>query len=401
MTSERKAVLLENISEVSKPIFESNGIECEILPGALSEDELIEKLQGVKFLGLRSATNLTRKVFENCPDLVAAGAYSIGTNQIDLEAASEYGVAVFNAPFSNGRSVVELIIGEIVALYRHLSDRNRSLQAGIWDKTASGSFEVRGKTLGIVGYGKIGTQLSVLAEAMGLRVLFYDILERPALGNAKAVASLSELLEQSDIVTLHVDGRDDNRGFFGESDFEKMRPGSLFLNASRGFVVDYDALKSHLESGQIAGAAIDVYEKEPKKRGDKFTHILQGIDNVILTPHIGGSTLEAQRSIGDFVSHKLVDYYKMGSTALSVNMPNIQLVPTTSKARIMHIHKNVPGVLMQVNQILSEEGANIEAQWLSTRGKIGYVVTDLNSEVPEHLKERLRTFGETIYVRGQ
>lgn len=394
-----KALLLENIHNISVGVFSQNNIDSEIISGALDEDTLIERLKGVEVLGIRSATTITEKVLNECSSLKAIGAYSIGTNQIDLKAASARGVAVFNAPFSNGRSVAELALCEIIALMRHLPERNDALHDGIWDKTAAGSYEVRGKKLGIIGYGKIGSQLSVLAESLGMSVYYYDIVERPALGNAQMVATLEELLKIVDAVSLHVDGREDNREFFKEEHFSTMKEGAVFLNLSRGFVVDYIALKKHLNSGKIAGAAIDVFEDEPKKRGDKFEHVLVGEKNVILTPHIGGSTLEAQKAIGEFVSTKLSDYYNYGATALSVNFPNIALNKTESISRIMHVHKNTPGVLTKVNNFFSSANFNIDAQWLSTKGELGYVITDLNHEVEHDIILELAKMEETLQVR--
>ena len=385
-----KALLLENIHPLASKALNARGIEVINHKGALDENELIEALNGVQILGIRSKTQVTNKVIENAKDLLVTGAFCIGTNQIDLKSAAESGVAVFNAPFSNTRSVVELAISEIIALTRRLTERDKSLHNGIWDKTADGAHEVRGKTLGIIGYGNIGTQLSVLAENLGMSVVFYDTEEKLALGNAKRLGSLEELLATSDVVTLHVDGRGGNAGLFGEREISKMKQGSILINLSRGFVVDTQALRDAIVSGHLSGAAIDVFPKEPKSRGDKFDSELIGLPNVILTPHIGGSTLEAQESIGQFVSNKIQDYLFTGSTNLSVNLPNLSLDHTSGITRLAYLHKNTPGVLASVNNIFAELGANIESQLLATRGENGYVVTDIGSDIdPQEFQNRL------------
>ena len=385
-----KALLLENIHPLASKALTARGIEVINHKGALDENELIEALNGVQILGIRSKTQVTNKVIENAKDLLVTGAFCIGTNQIDLKSAAESGVAVFNAPFSNTRSVVELAISEIIALTRRLTERDKALHNGIWDKTADGAHEVRGKTLGIIGYGNIGTQLSVLAENLGMSVVFYDTEEKLALGNAKRLGSLEELLATSDVVTLHVDGRGGNAGLFGEREISKMKQGSILINLSRGFVVDTQALRDAIVSGHLSGAAIDVFPKEPKSRGDKFDSELIGLPNVILTPHIGGSTLEAQESIGQFVSNKIQDYLFTGSTNLSVNLPNLSLDHTSGITRLAYLHKNTPGVLASVNNIFAELGANIESQLLATRGENGYVVTDIGSDIdPQEFQNRL------------
>ncbi len=398
-----RALLLENVHPLSERILASHGIEVTVRSGALDEDELAQALDGVHLLGIRSKTQVTERVLESAGDLLAIGAYCIGTNQIDVGAAAERGVAVFNAPFSNTRSVVELTLAEIIALTRRLTDRDKALHAGVWDKSAEGAHEVRGRTLGIVGYGNIGTQLSVLAEALGMSVVFYDTAEKLSLGNARRAASLDELLSVADVVTLHVDGRSGNAGLFGDAQFSRMKPGAIFLNLSRGFVVDYGALRDHILSGHIGGAAVDVFPEEPKRRGDPFESDLRGLPNVILTPHIGGSTEEAQESIGQFVSTKLHDYLVHGSTMLSVNLPNLALEARTGTHRLVHLHRNTPGVLAGINQLLAEHGVNIEGQLLATRGEIGYVVTDVNSDLSrdaaDELRRELRTMPQTIRLR--
>ena len=320
-----RALLLENLHPLAASILASQGIEVTTRTGALDESELIDALEGVHLLGIRSKTQVTDKVVANAPDLLAIGAFCIGTNQIDLAAAAAHGVAAFNAPFSNTRSVVEIALAEIIALTRRLTVLDRAMHDGIWEKSAEGAHEVRGRTLGIIGYGNIGTQLSVLAENLGMSVVFYDTAEKLALGNARRLDSLEELLDVADVVTLHVDGRSGNAGLFGAEQFARMRPGAIFLNLSRGFVVDYAALRDSILAGHVAGAAVDVFPVEPKRRGDAFESELRGLPNVILTPHTGGSTEEAQEAIGQFVSNKLRDYLATGTTTLSVNLPNLAL----------------------------------------------------------------------------
>jgi len=394
-----KALLLENIHPEAERLLGERGIEVETRKGAMDPDELVAALPGVQLLGIRSKTHLTAEVFEKAPDLLAVGAFCIGTNQIDLDAATARGTTVFNAPFSNTRSVVELAIAEIIAMARRLTEKNEKMHAGEWDKSAAGSHEVRGRTLGIVGYGNIGSQLSVLAEALGMRVLFYDVADKLALGNARRCDTLEELLAEAETVTLHVDGRSGNAGMFGPEQFAQMRPRSLFLNLCRGFVVDHDALRENLESGHIAGAAVDVFPEEPKIAGERFVSSLQGVPNVILTPHVGGSTQEAQVDIGRYVAGKLRDFVATGTTTMSVNVPQVVMEDVTAGPRLLHVHTNVPGVMAQVNGILAESGANIERQMLSTRGELGYVITDLAGDVPEALLERLRAMPETVRLR--
>ncbi len=394
-----KVLLLENIHPAATDVFASHGFQVHTHPRAMSEDELIATLPGFSLLGLRSNTHLTEKVLQEASDLVAVGAFCIGTNQIDLEAAAQRGIAAFNAPYSNTRSVVELVIAEIVALARRLTEKTERMHTGVWDKSAQGSHEVRGRTLGIVGYGNIGTQLSNLAEAMGLRVIFYDTADRLAHGNARRVGTLDELLREADVVSLHVDGRPGNAGLFGAEEFAKMKPRSLFINASRGMVVDEQALREHILSGHIAGAAIDVFPVEPKAQGDPFVSALRGLPNVILTPHVGGSTQEAQEEIGHFVANKLTGFVLGGNTALSVDLPEVAVPPVVGGTRVALLHRNVPGVLARVNQLLAECGANVTAQYLSTRGEQGYVVTDLATRLPEDTFAALRDADPTIWLR--
>src|SRR4051795_373924 len=394
-----RVLLLESIHADAVTRLESEGYQVESVRTALDEVDLIERIKGVHLLGIRSKTQVTAKVLEEAESLVAVGAFCIGTDQIDLAAASQAGIAVFNAPFSNTRSVVELALAEIIAMTRRLTEKNELMHRGVWDKAANGSHEVRGRRLGIVGYGNIGTQLSVLAENLGMHVSFYDTADKLALGNARRCSDLYELLGSVDVVTLHVDGRPDNRNFFGEEEFARMRPGSLFLNLSRGFVVDQEALRRHLVSGHLAGAALDVFSKEPAGRGDPFESPLRGLPNVILTPHVGGSTEEAQADIGQFGARKLLDFAAGGNTSLSVNMPPVH--PTASEAahRLIHIHRNTPGVLATINQLMAEEGLNIEAQHLGTRGDVGFVVTDVAANFSDSILERLSALPETLRLR--
>ncbi len=395
-----KALLLENIHPEAVRLLTERGIEVSTAKGALDEGELIEAVQGVDLLGIRSKTNVTQAVLDCAPDLLAVGAFCIGTNQVDLAAAAARGIAVFNAPFSNTRSVVELVIAEIISMARHLTDKNRLMHAGIWDKSATGAHEVRGRTLGIVGYGNIGSQLSVVAESLGMRVIFYDVADKLALGNARRCNTLEELLAEAETVTLHVDGRAGNAGLFGAEEFAKMRPRSLFLNLCRGIVVDHEALHDHLVSGHIAGAALDVFAEEPKAAGETFRSSLQNLPNVILTPHVGGSTEEAQEDIGRFVAGKLREFAGGGTTTMSVNMPQVQFDDGTARYRILHIHHNVPGVLATMNGVLADFGVNIEGQMLSTRGDLGYVITDAGAPFPAALLDKLAGLPETVRLRS-
>lgn len=395
-----KVVLLEDPHPVANQAFSANDFEVQRVNGALEQQELISVLSDADVVGIRSKTTITREVIEACPRLAVIGCYCIGTNQVDLEACTSHGVAVFNAPFSNTRSVVELAISHIISLTRQVPEKNASLQRGEWQKTSQGSHEVRGKTLGIIGYGNIGTQLSVLAEAMGMKVIFYDSAQRLAMGNARPVDSMEQLLSTSDFVSLHVDGRPDNQDLFGAEQFEQMKPGAIFINLARGFVVDIEALAQHLKNGHLAGAAVDVYPHEPKKNGEKFSSPLIGIPNTILTPHIGGSTLEAQHDIGTFVSGKITDYWVKGSTDMSVNLPNISLRPNPdARYRLTLLHRNTPGVLGLVNQTFAQQGVNINGQILGTEAAIGYAVTDISSELPVQAVASIRSLPDTIALR--
>jgi D-3-phosphoglycerate dehydrogenase / 2-oxoglutarate reductase len=394
-----KVLLLEGIHPVAAEAFRRAGFEVDPRPRSLGEDDLVDELAGVSLLGIRSNTTVTQRVLDAGKDLLAVGCFCIGTNQVDLSAAAERGIAVFNAPFSNTRSVVELVIGEIVALARRLSEKNHRMHQGVWDKSAKGSHEIRGRTLGIVGYGNIGTQLSNVAEAIGLRVIFYDTADRPAHGNARRMGTLDELLEQADVVSLHVDGRPGNAGLFGADQFARMKPRSMFINASRGMVVDDGALREHILSGHLAGAAIDVFPIEPKAQGDPFESPLRGLDNVILTPHVGGSTQQAQEEIGHFVSSKLAGFVRAGGTSLSVNLPEVAVPHPAGAFRMGYLHENVPGVLAGINQLLADAGANVVGQSLSTRGQLGYVLTDTDLAVTDDALSALQQSSHALWLR--
>ena len=393
-----KVLLLENISAVAVEQFRAAGFDVESHKSALDERELIAKIRDATILGVRSKTPVSRAAIEAAERLVVVGAFCVGVDKIDRAAANERGVAVFNDPHSNSRSVAELAVGEIILLLRRTFQASTEMHGGVWNKSAAGAHEVRGLTLGIVGYGKIGSQLSDLAEAMGMRVIFYDVSHVLARGNARAVG-FRELLETADVVTLHVDGKPQNRNLFGAEEFAAMKPGACFLNLSRGFVVDHEALAACLRSGKIAGAAIDVFPKEPES-GAGFASPLQKLQNVILTPHIGGSTEEAQQNIGQFVSAKLVSYMRSGDSTLSVNLPQCHLEYEEGSYRLMHIHHNVPGILRAINDILGDRGINIERQVLDTRGTLGYAIYDINRPCNAELLALLRAVPHTIAVRA-
>lgn len=392
-----KVLLLENISGVAASQFEEAGFEVQSLNGALEERELIDKVRGTSILGVRSKTHITPAVLDAAPELVSVGAFCIGVDKIDRGASSDRGIAVFNDPHSNSRSVAELAMGEIILLMRRTFEASTQLHGGVWNKSSSGSHEVRGLTLGIVGYGKIGSQVSDLAEALGMRVVFSDISHVLARGNARPV-SFSELLATSDVITLHVDGKTQNRDLFGAEEFRAMKDGACLINLSRGFVVDHEALARYLKSGKLSGAAVDVFPQEPES-GGAFSSPLRGLPNVILTPHVGGSTEEAQQNIGQFVSARMIDYFKSGNSLLSVNLPQCHLDYEPGSHRLLHIHHNVPGILRAINDILADRGINIERQVLDTRGPLGYAIYDINRECDSQLLAKLRAIPHTIRVR--
>ena len=397
--SKMKILLLENINKQALEAFQKEGYQTEAISRALSEKELIEKIADASVLGIRSKTEITASVLEHAKKLLAIGAFCIGTNQINLQATAEKGIIVFNAPYSNTRSVAEMIIGEIIMLSRNIFEKSSRLHQGIWDKSASGCHEIRGRKLGIIGYGHIGSQVSVLAEAIGMDVYYYNTSDKLAFGNAKKCNSMEELLKISDVVTIHVSGRQENKNLIGKQEFAKMKDGVLFLNASRGFVVDIEALTKFLKNGKIAGAAVDVYPKEPEKNGDTFVSTLQNLPNVILTPHIGSGTEEGQHNIGEFVSSKLIHFINTGSTTLSVNFPQLQLPDYPNAHRFIHIHQNTPGMLAQINTVLAKEQVNVEGQYLKTNEDIGYVITDINKNHSNTLSKTLKQIPGTIKVR--
>jgi D-3-phosphoglycerate dehydrogenase / 2-oxoglutarate reductase len=393
-----KALLLENISGVAKSNFVQAGFEVETLPGALTEAELLKKLRDVAVLGLRSKTRINAAALQAAPNLLAVGAFCIGVDQIDRQACSDLGIGVFNDPHSNSRSVAELALGEIIVLVRRVFAAGMAMHSGSWNKTATGAHEVRGLTLGIVGYGRIGSQLSDLAEAVGMRVIFSDVADVLARGNAKR-CSFQEILQQADVVSLHIDGKPRNRNLFGQDEFRIMKPGAHFVNLSRGFVVDHEALARNLSSGHLAGAAVDVFPQEPES-GGTFMSPLRGLPNVILTPHIGGSTEEAQQNIGQFVSSRLIEYLETGNTMLSVNLPHCHLEHYPDSDRLTHIHRNMPGMLLAINEVLAGRKINIERQVLDTRGDLGYAIYDINQSCDPTLLAELSRVPHTIRVRA-
>jgi D-3-phosphoglycerate dehydrogenase len=394
-----KALLLENIHPVAVDIIKKKGFEVESYAKSLGEDELISAIKGVQMLGIRSRTQITPRVLESTKDLLSIGAYCIGVNQIDLIAASLNGVAVFNAPYSNTRSVAEIAIAEIIFLIRKLYDKINKAHQGIWDKSCDNAHEVRGKKLGIIGYGSIGSQVSMLAEMIGMNVYYYDIVDKLTIGNATRMSSLESLLKVADVITVHVDGNHSNANLISEKEFEMMKDGVIFLNLSRGFVVDVNALKKYIDNGKIGGAAIDVFPVEPISAEEKFHSPLQNLPNVLLTPHIGGSTEEAQLNIGEFVANKSVEYVRTGSTYSSVNFPKIQLPSVKNSHRLLHVHKNVPGVLSQINNIFARNSVNVLAQYLRTNETIGYVIADVDTNYKDDLFKDLQHVDNTIKVR--
>ncbi|NEX94208.1 phosphoglycerate dehydrogenase [Caulobacter sp. 17J65-9] len=397
--SAMRVLLLENVHPEAVQRFRDEGYDVQVEKGALDEAELIERVAGVHVLGIRSKTRVTAKVLAAADKLLAVGAFCIGTNQIDLSACSERGVAVFNAPYSNTRSVVELAIGMVVALLRDVADKSKAMHAGKWDKSATGAREIRGKTLGLVGYGAIGSQLSVLAEALGMSVIYYDVAEKLSMGNARKVRTLRELLGAADVVSLHVDGRSENRNLIGAEELAAMKPSAVLLNLSRGHVVDVDALAAAIKARKLAGAALDVFPEEPKTNDEPFESVLRGLKNVILTPHVGGSTEEAQEAIADFASERLLGFLNRGDTTFSVNLPNVALSEVRGAHRLLHVHRNQPGVLAAINRVLAEHGLNIEAQHLKTNEQVGYVVADVDQNYGPEAIEALKAVPGTLRFR--
>lgn len=393
-------LFLENISDTAIKQFKDAGYtNVRKLSGALSEDDLIREIKNVHLIGIRSKTQITKKVLSHANKLQAIGCFCIGVNQVDLKAAREHGVVVFNAPYSNTRSVAELVIGAAIMLIRRIPDKNKYAHEGVWYKEAKGSFELRGKTLGIIGYGNIGTQVSILAESMGMKVKYYDVMTKLPLGNAEASDSLKALVSKSDIISLHIPETASTKNLINKNLLKHFKKGSILLNYARGEVVDIEALAKALESGQLSGAGVDVFPWEPEKNGDKFQTALQGLPNVLLTPHIGGSTEEAQQNIGVDVSHKLFQYLEMGISTGSHTVPELNLPPQEGTHRILHIHKNVPGVLSSINNSLSSKKINILAQYLKTNEDIGYVVLDVDKKISGNAFQLLKDVKETIKVR--
>ncbi|MFT5014704.1 MAG: D-3-phosphoglycerate dehydrogenase [Patiriisocius sp.] len=395
-----KILLLEGVHQSAVEVFQANGYQnIEQHKGAISEQALLEIIAGVHILGIRSRTQVNQAIFDKAQRLIALGCFCIGTNQVDLDAAMSNGTTVFNAPYSNTRSVAELVVAEAILLLRGIPEKNAKAHIGEWLKTAKDSYEIRGKTLGIVGYGNIGSQISVLAESLGMKVIFQDAITRLPMGNAEQCKSLQELLGKSDVVTLHVPQDETTRNMMGREQFAQMKPGAVFINASRGTVVDIDALADALESRQLNGAAVDVFPIEPKSVNDEFVSPLRRFDNCILTPHVGGSTMEAQEKIGEEVAQKLIKFSDNGSTLSSINFPEVSLPAHANSHRLLHIHKNAPGILSQINQFFSDEGINIRAQYLQTNNNVGYVVTDIDEEYGQLVLNHLNSIEGTIKTR--
>jgi D-3-phosphoglycerate dehydrogenase len=393
-------LFLENISDLAVKHFKDSGYaSVKKINGALSEEQLINEVKDVHLLGIRSKTQVTAKVLDAAKKLQAIGCFCIGVNQVDLKNATSHGIAVFNAPYSNTRSVAELVIGLSIMLIRRIPDKNKAAHEGVWLKEAKGSYELRGKTLGIIGYGNIGTQVSVLAEGLGMKVIFYDAVTKLPLGNAVAKKSLKELVSEADIITLHVPETNQTKNLINKTVIKQFKKGSILINYARGEVVDLEALAKALQEGQLSGAAIDVYPWEPEKNGDKFQTPLQNLPNVILTPHIGGSTEEAQMNIGEDVSNKLFQYLEMGITTGSHTVPHLSMPPQEGTHRILHIHKNVPGVLSEINTQLSKYNINILAQYLKTNDDIGYVVLDVDKKLSDQALQLLKEVKNTVKVR--
>ncbi len=395
-----KILFLENISEVAVKNFHKHGYEqVERINKALTEDQLAEVIKDVHILGIRSKTQITKKILDAAKKLQAIGCFCIGVNQVDLKAATKNGVVVFNAPYSNTRSVAELVIGASIMLIRRIPDKNKAAHEGFWMKDAKGSFELRGKTMGIIGYGNIGSQVSVMAESLGMKVVFFDEAVKLPLGNAEKVKSIKELLRRSDVLTLHVPGTSNTKSLINKNTLRNCKKGAILINFARGTVVDLEALRQSILDGHIGGAAVDVYPWEPEKQGDPFDTPLRGCPNVILTPHIGGSTEEAQENIGEDVSAKLFNYLETGITFGSHTVPALALPPQEGAHRILHIHNNVPGVLSEINTQLSNNKINILAQYLKTNDDIGYVVLDVDKNISSHALQLLKQVKETIKVR--
>lgn len=394
-----KVLLLENIHPDASERLKEAGFAVDSRAKSLRPDELRSALRGVSILGVRSKTSVSEDALRSADSLLAVGSYCVGTDNVDLGACMDLGAAVFNAPYSNTRSVAELVIGEIIMLLRGVFEKSVKLHAGAWEKSSAGAREVRGKRLGIIGYGNIGGQVGILAEALGMEVLYFDIMDKLSIGNARRCRSMAEVLEKADVVTLHVDDNPRNVGLVGEKEFAAMRPGAAFLNLSRGRVVDLKALAKSLKDGRLSGAAVDVFPEEPSANGDAFHCGLEALPNVILTPHVGGSTVEAQRNIASYVSDKLVQYVRAGDSLYSVNFPQVQLPMLKGQHRLLHIHRNVPGVMSQISTILASNGINITGQYLETNERIGYAITDIGKRYSPGVIDELRGVRATIRLR--
>ena len=395
-----KILMLENISDAAIKVFKDAGYaDIKKISGALSEEQLINEIKQVHMVGIRSKTQITEKVLQHAEKLQAIGCFCIGTNQVNLQAARKKGIVVFNAPYSNTRSVAELVIGASIILIRKILDKNKAAHEGQWNKDAKGSFEIRGKTLGIIGYGNIGSQVSILAESLGMKVIFYDTITKLPLGNAESRKTIKDVVSKADIITLHIPETQQTKNLINKTLLKQFKKGSILINFARGEVVDLDALAAALTSGNLSGAAIDVFPVEPEKNGDPFSSPLQHIPNVLLTPHIGGSTEEAQYNIGEDVSAKLLQYLEMGATTGSHTVPELSLSPQEGTHRILHIHTNVPGVLSEINTTLSENKINVLGQYLKTNDEIGYVVLDIDKKLSKNAVELLRKVKGSLKVR--
>ena len=394
-----KVLLLEKIDTMAKSIFKKEGYKIETFDGSLNEKELSEKIKDISILGIRSKTMITKKVLQSANKLLSIGAYCIGINQINLKECQKKGVIVFNAPFSNTRSVVEIVIAQIIILMRNIIRKSNQMHKGIWEKDSINSYEIRNKTLGIIGYGNIGSQLSVVAESLGLKVIYYDILDKLSIGNAKKYDSMKKLLKECDILSIHVDGREGNTNLISDKEINLMKKGAILINYSRGTIVNLNSLKRNLKNNKLLGAAIDVFPKEPLNNKEKFKSELIGLNNVILSPHVGGSTKEAQKNIGSFVPQKIIEYINSGNSSNSVNFPNLYLPKQKEVHRFIHIHKNEPGIMLKINKILSDYNINIVGQYLKTNESIGYVITDINNEYNKQVIQSLRKIHNTIRLR--
>ena len=397
--SKINVLLLEKLDKSAEEKFKKEGYNVEIFEGSLDEGELIKKIKNISILGIRSKTVISKKVIDSAERLLSVGAFCIGTNQINLKHCSKNGIAVFNAPYSNTRSVVEIVIAQIINLLRSIVKKSNEMHDGKWSKDSINSHEIRNKTIGIIGYGNIGSQLSVLCESLGMNVLYFDRLDKLSIGNAKKVSSLHELLKESDIVSLHIDGSEENSNFISGKEFEMMKKDSILINYSRGNVVDINALKKYLVNNKLLGAAIDVFPKEPLNNSEKFQSELRGIKNLILSPHIGGSTKEAQKNIGNYVPNKIIDFINTGNTSSCVNFPTLSLPEQRESHRFIHIHKNEPGVLLNINKIISSFDINIKGQYLKTIEDIGYVITDIDRKYDKSVIKKLKDVNHTIKLR--